>query len=95
MASIVHSFDPPIIHGDLSPSNILVNDAGEACLCDFGLARIWEHVCNSCCTSTGGGQARFMAPELIGGAETRSFQTDIFSTGCIAYEVRDLTLRFA
>ncbi|KAF8837735.1 kinase-like protein, partial [Paxillus ammoniavirescens] len=88
----VHSF--PVIHGDLSSANVLLNGDGEPCLSDFGL-----------CTVIGGlggdvlldqsepprpGAIRWVAPELISGApDVARLSTlyDIFSFGCIMFQV--------
>jgi serine/threonine protein kinase len=55
--------DKSIIHGDLKGSNVLINDAGEASLTDFGLSRILE--VTGFTTRTLACTFRFTAPELF------------------------------
>jgi eukaryotic-like serine/threonine-protein kinase len=78
-----------IIHGDLTPSNILFKD-GTPRLADFGLSRVLQP------DTTGDGRRkslrdlRYLAPETLEGR--RSFQTDIWSVGVILYELLTGTL---
>ncbi|KAF8318092.1 kinase-like protein [Clavulina sp. PMI_390] len=78
----LHSRQPPIIHGDLHPGNILVNEAGTCYLCDFGLSRIRHEVTRTRTTIQEGGSMRFLAPELSASA-SKKFRTtsgsDIYS----------------
>ncbi|KAF8312095.1 kinase-like protein [Clavulina sp. PMI_390] len=78
----LHSRQPPIVHGDLHPGNILMNELGEPILCDFGLSRIRHEVTRTRTMIFEGGRFRFLAPELSSG-RTENFRTsresDIFA----------------
>lgn len=71
--------------------NVLINDNGDALLMDFGLAMVMEE--NSLYSSSyrEGGSVRWMAPELLlNNKVTRSCNTDVYSYGGVAFEVRDI-----
>lgn len=87
----LHSCHPPICHGDLKPSNVLVNDNIEAVLCDFGLATfITESGASSGLTTSRSpkGSIRYMSPELIQETEAQhSLKSDIWAWACTVFEV--------
>lgn len=65
-----------LLHGDLKPANIVVDDAGHATLVDLGLAAPWRE---------GGTQAkgltpRYAAPELFTGAPL-TVRAEVFALG--------------
>ena len=81
--SIIHS--EAIIHRDIKPTNIIVNDRSDPILLDFGVAKIEsakeqkeaeEHL-EGYMTGTPG----FMAPELIAGHGKITKAVDIYSLG--------------
>ncbi|KAF8312069.1 kinase-like protein, partial [Clavulina sp. PMI_390] len=78
----LHSRQPPIVHGDLHPGNVLLDNFGNPCLCDFGLSRIRHEVTRTGTLLMEGGRLRFLAPELFT-AYTETFRTsmatDVFS----------------
>ncbi|KAG8924654.1 Receptor-interacting serine/threonine-protein kinase 2 [Tulasnella sp. 417] len=85
----LHENDPPIIHGGIKASNVLVNDAGQAVITDFALATIvMDPGLHSGMTTsvTTHGSYRFLAPELIQG-EPASLESDIWSFGCLMIEI--------
>ncbi|KAF9448075.1 kinase-like protein [Macrolepiota fuliginosa MF-IS2] len=84
-----------VIHGDLKGLNILISDAGFACLADFGLSAVMDaDVIRWASLKTGaqvGGTARWMAPEIIDGAEIGllrpSSASDVYSLASVMIEV--------
>ncbi|HEV3167063.1 MAG TPA: serine/threonine-protein kinase [Isosphaeraceae bacterium] len=91
--ALQHSHEQGILHRDVKPSNLLVDDRGELWITDFGLARL---VSDSGLTTTGAllGTLRYMSPEQ---AQARhsvvDHRTDIYSLGATLYEL--LTLHSA
>lgn len=78
-----------IVHRDLKPSNILVNEAGEPKLLDFGIARLLENEDGSTTiTSTGAlfFTPDYASPEQIDGRPVTT-ATDVYSLGAVLYEL--------
>ena len=71
----LHAQQPPVVHRDLSPDNLMLRESGELCLIDFGAA---NHFVGTA-TGTLIGKQAYIAPEqLRGKAEPRS---DIYAFG--------------
>jgi serine/threonine protein kinase len=73
-----------VVHRDVKPSNILINDDGRIKISDFGIA----HLDSSSLTQVGEimGSPGYMSPEQFTGDEPDA-RTDIYSAGVIAYEL--------
>ncbi|MCW5605311.1 MAG: protein kinase, partial [Burkholderiales bacterium] len=73
-----------VVHRDVKPSNILINDDGRIKISDFGIARIDT----STLTQVGEimGSPGYMSPEQFIGTEIDA-RSDIYSVGVIAYEL--------
>ncbi|EMD37239.1 hypothetical protein CERSUDRAFT_123937 [Gelatoporia subvermispora B] len=81
-----HLHGERIVHGDIKGVNILVDDAGKACITDFGLAFKVESVRNDDPPQRAAGTLRYMAPELMQTGR-RTYATDVYAFGMLIYEV--------
>lgn len=83
--AVAHREDPPIVHRDLTPWNILVSDdfrGLRVIVSDFGLA---EHIDPRTGHTSGGGTLAFTAPEALQYGVGASTSGDVYSLGVIAY----------
>jgi predicted Ser/Thr protein kinase len=75
----LHGLEPPLLHRDFTPDNLLLTAGGELMLVDFGAA----NECASAVTGTLVGKQSYMPIEQIRGkAEPRS---DLYALGCTMY----------
>jgi serine/threonine protein kinase len=76
----LHGHTPPIIHRDIKPQNIIINENGKIKLIDFGISRIYDKGAKSdtVCFGTMG----FSPPEQYGFSQT-DCRSDIFSLGVV------------
>ncbi len=84
--SYAHSHD--VIHRDIKPENVLLS-AGEAVVADFGIARAITEAGGEHLTETGIsiGTPAYMSPEQASGARKLDGRSDIYSLGCVLYEM--------
>lgn len=86
VSAVQHAHERNVLHRDLKPSNVLLDERGEPCLSDFGLAK--RHTAESQITLTGSviGTPSYMSPEQARGENaTLSPASDIFSLGTLFY----------
>jgi TolB-like protein/tetratricopeptide (TPR) repeat protein len=80
-----------IVHRDIKPENILIErDTGRAVVTDFGIARAIERAADiTTVTSTGLtlGTPTYMSPEQAGAEKNLDGRSDIYSLGCVLYEM--------
>ncbi len=68
-----------ILHRDVKPANLMIDEAGRVRLTDFGVAGLAGEAAI-------GGTPAYMAPELISGREA-SVQSELFALGVVLYEL--------
>src|SRR5207244_3623986 len=81
-----HSHD--VVHRDIKPENILLS-GGEAVVADFGIARAITRAAGSGLTEAGipVGTPAYMSPEQASAAQAVDGRSDIYSLGCVLYEM--------
>jgi eukaryotic-like serine/threonine-protein kinase len=87
--AVHHAHVRLVVHRDLKPSNILVTDAGEPRLLDFGIAKLLvEDEAGATLTRAGLGvmTPEYAAPEQLR-LEPVSTATDVYALGLILYEL--------
>jgi serine/threonine protein kinase len=74
-----------VVHRDIKPPNIWLNDDGGVKLLDFGIAKFGD----TTVTRIGGvvGSVSYMSPEQVSGEEDVDGRSDIFSVGIVLYEL--------
>jgi serine/threonine-protein kinase len=77
-----------IVHRDLKPENILLQD-GHPLVADFGIALAVTNAGGNLITQTGLslGTPQYMSPEQATGERMIDGRTDVYSLGCVLYEM--------
>jgi serine/threonine-protein kinase len=77
--------DRGLVHRDVKPQNVLLNDEGQAKMTDFGIARSVD-VQGVTVTGTVMGTSEYIAPEQARGQRVSAL-TDVYSLGVVLYEL--------
>jgi serine/threonine protein kinase/tetratricopeptide (TPR) repeat protein len=82
-----------VVHRDLKPANILLDEKGQVCIADFGLAQSIQATPSTQTSGGVSGTPLYMSPEQIEGKEVGQ-ASDLFSLGLILYEMATGELPF-
>jgi eukaryotic-like serine/threonine-protein kinase len=83
----------PVLHRDVTPPNILLDELGVVKLADFGLARAMDRG-RMTRADVVKGKVSYLAPELVQG-NSPSVQSDLFGVGIVLWEALTMQRLFA
>ena len=87
-AALDHAHRHGVVHRDIKPENVLLHE-GHALLADFGIALAVRAAAGERLTETGLslGTPYYMSPEQAVGDRQVDARSDIYSVGCVLYEM--------
>lgn len=93
-SGLQHAHEWGVIHRDLTPRNLLLDSRGQIKIADFGIARV-GYGRKLTATKHTLGTLAYMAPEQIRGTPPVSPRTDLYTLGCVMFELLTGELPFA
>jgi TolB-like protein/Flp pilus assembly protein TadD len=87
-AALDYAHRQQVIHRDIKPENVMLHE-GEALVTDFGIAKAVTVAASDNLTQTGTavGTPAYMSPEQAAGESEPDGRSDVYSLGCVLYEM--------
>src|SRR5437870_7434551 len=87
-AALDYAHRQQIVHRDIKPENVMLHE-GEAMVTDFGIAKAVTAAAATSLTQTGTavGTPAYMSPEQASGEIELDGRSDVYSLGCVVYEM--------
>lgn len=84
----LHEKEPPIIHQDIKPDNILIDDEERFVISDFGISsKVQSTIRKNKNDELSGGTFAYMAPERFSASPKPIMASDVWALGAMMYEL--------
>lgn len=87
--AFLHAMNPPVIHQDIKPDNVMISENGDFMITDFGVSTHVKSTLRKSMSSAfaSAGTIAYMAPERFGKDNTPIMANDVYSLGATVFEM--------